>query len=104
MTMIKDEALNYFKIYKAEVENQLEKEIKCFTSNRGGEYFSIEFNLFRAEHGIIHERTTRYSPQSNKVAKRKNCTLIDLANTMLDTAGLSKAWWGGFIDFMSCPK
>jgi hypothetical protein len=30
--------------------------------------------------------------------------LIDLANTMLDTAGLSKAWWGGFIDFMSCPK
>jgi hypothetical protein len=36
----KDEALNYFKIYKAEVENQLEKKIKRFRSDRGGEYFS----------------------------------------------------------------
>jgi hypothetical protein len=31
--------------------------------------------------------------------------LTDLVNSILDTAGLSKAWWrGGFIDFMSCPK
>jgi hypothetical protein len=42
----KDEALNCFKIYKTEVENQLEKKIKIFRSDRGGEYFSNEFNLF----------------------------------------------------------
>jgi len=35
----KDEALHYFKIYKAEVENQLEKKIKRVRSDRGGEYF-----------------------------------------------------------------
>jgi hypothetical protein len=29
----KDDALNYFKIYKAEVENQLEKKIKRFRSD-----------------------------------------------------------------------
>jgi transposase InsO family protein len=87
----KDEALNCFKTYKAEAENQLENMIKCFRSNHGGEYFSNEFDLFCVEHGIIHERTPSYSPQSNGVAKRKNCTLTDLANSMLDTAGLSKA-------------
>jgi hypothetical protein len=32
----KDETLNYFKIYKAEVENQLEKKIKQLRSNHGG--------------------------------------------------------------------
>ena len=102
----KDEALNYFKMYKAEVETQLEKKIKRIRSDRGGEYFSNEFNLFYAEYGLIHERTPPYSPQSNGIAERKNRTLTDLVNSMLDTAGLSKAWWGGggFIDIMSCPK
>ena len=40
----KDEALNYFKIFKAEVETQLEKKIKILRSDRGGEYFSNDFD------------------------------------------------------------
>jgi transposase InsO family protein len=67
----KDEALDFFKIYKAEVENQLERKIKRLRSDHGGEYFSNEFNLFCLEHGIIHERTPPNSPQSNGIAKRK---------------------------------
>ena len=58
-------------IYMAEVENQLEKKIKRVRLDRGGEYFSNEFDSFCAEHGIIHERTSPYSPQSNGVAERK---------------------------------
>ena len=88
----KDEALHYFKIYKAKVENQLERKIKRVRSDHGGEYFSNLFTLFCEEHGIIHERTSPYSPQSNGIAERKNCTLTDLVNDMLDTAGLSKKW------------
>ena len=42
----KDEALHYIKIYKEEVENQLEKKIKRVRSDRGGEYFSNEFDFF----------------------------------------------------------
>jgi transposase InsO family protein len=90
----KDEALNYFKIYKAEAENQLDLKIKRLRSDRGGEYFSNEFDVFCMEHGIIHERMPPYSPQSNGVAERKNRTLTDLVNAMLDTSGLSKEWWG----------
>jgi transposase InsO family protein len=92
----KDKTLNCFKTYNAEVENQLEKKIKCFRSNHGGEYFSNEFDLFCAKHGVIHERMPPYSLQSNGVAERKNHTLTDLVNSMLDTVGLSKAWWGQF--------
>jgi transposase InsO family protein len=90
----KDDALNCLKTYKAEVENKLEKKIKRFRSDHGGEYFSNEFDLFCAEYDIIHERTPPYSPQSNEIAERKNRTLTDLVNSMLETAGLSKAWWG----------
>jgi hypothetical protein len=42
----KDEALNCLKTYKAEHENQIDKKIKCFRSDHGGEYFSNDFNLF----------------------------------------------------------
>jgi hypothetical protein len=49
------------------------------------------------EHGIIHERTPPYSPQSNGITKRKNRTLTELVNAMLDTARLSKEWWGEAI-------
>jgi transposase InsO family protein len=93
----KDEALHYFKIYKAEVENQLERKIKRLLSDRGGEYFSNDFSEFCVEHSIIHERTPPYSPQSNGIAERKNRTLTDLVNAMLDTVGLSEEWWGEAI-------
>jgi transposase InsO family protein len=88
----KDEMLDYIKIYKAEVENQLERKIKHLRLDRGGEYFPILFDEFCAEHGIIHERIAPYSPESNGIAERKNRMLTDLVNAMLDTTGLSKAW------------
>jgi len=58
----KDEALYYFKTYKDEVENQLERKIKYLRSDHGGEYFSNNFSIFCIEHGIIHERTPTCSP------------------------------------------
>jgi transposase InsO family protein len=88
----KDEALDYFKIFKAEAENKLERKIKRLMSGHGGEYFPILFDEFCAEHGIIHERTPPYSPESNGIAERKNHTLTDLVTAMLDTLGLPKAW------------
>jgi transposase InsO family protein len=93
----KYEALHYFKIYKAEVENQLERKIKHLRSDRGGEYFSNTFDTFCEEHDIVHERTPPYSHQSNGIAEGKNRTLTDLVNAMLETAGLSKEWWSEAI-------
>ena len=93
----KDEALNYFRIYKAEVENQLEKKIKRLRDDRGGEYISNDFSNFCSEHGIIHEFTPPYSPQSNGVAERKNRSLTDLVNALLESANMPKMWWGEAI-------
>jgi hypothetical protein len=59
--------------------------------------FRVIFLIFCVEHGINQERTPPYSPQSNGVPERKNHTLTDLVNTMLETSGLSKEWWGEAI-------
>jgi len=68
----KDETLDYFKIYKAEVENQLERKIKSLRSDRDGDYFLILFDELCEEHGIIHESTPPYSPESIGIAIRKS--------------------------------
>jgi hypothetical protein len=58
----------------AEVENQLEKNIKCFRY-RGREYFSIEFDLLCVEHDIIHDRMLSYSPNQTSLARERTTLL-----------------------------
>jgi hypothetical protein len=58
----KVKVFTYFKTYKAEVENQLERKIKRLRSDRDAEYFSNVFDEFYMEHGIIHKRTPPFSP------------------------------------------
>jgi hypothetical protein len=67
----KDEALDYFKIYKAKDENQLEIKIKRLRPDRGGAFFPKVFDDFYAEHGIIHERTPPHSLESNMIVESK---------------------------------
>jgi transposase InsO family protein len=64
----KDDAFNSFKTYKAEVENQLSTTIKVLRSDRGGEYFSAEFDAYCEEYGIIHECSAPCTPQQNGMA------------------------------------
>ena len=90
----KDEALNSFKTYKAEVENQLEKKIKVIRSDRGGEYESATFSDFCAQYGIVHQTTAPYTPEQNGVAERKNRTLREMINSMLNSSGLPHNLWG----------
>ena len=87
----KDEALDKFKIYKTEVELQLDLKIKKLRTDRGGEYFDPSY--FKSI-GIIHETTPPYTPQSNGVAERKNRTLKEMVNSMLSNSGLSDGFWG----------
>ena len=73
----KAEALESFIHYKKEVENQLNKKIKVFRSDRGGEYES-PFGEFCSQHGIVHQTTAPYSPQQNGIVERKNRTLKEM--------------------------
>ncbi|XXG71992.1 hypothetical protein AAC387_Pa07g1189 [Persea americana] len=80
-----------FKTFKAEVENQLNKRIKCVRSDRGGEYYGRydgsgeqrpePFAKFLEECGIVPQYTMPGSPSMNGVVERRNRTLKDMVKT-----------------------
>ncbi|GJY27989.1 retrotransposon protein, putative, ty1-copia subclass [Tanacetum coccineum] len=77
-----------------EVENQLGKKIKAIRSNRGGEYMSHEFVNHMKSCGIVSQLTPPYTPQHNGVSKRRNQTLLDMVQCMMNLTTLLKSFWG----------
>ena len=87
----KDEALDTFKVFKVEVENQCGKHIKIVRSDKGGEYYGkyivngqapIAFAKFFQENGIVAHYNMFGSPNQNGVVERRNRTLMDMVRSM----------------------
>ena len=97
----KDVVIEKFVLYKNKVENQLNKKIKVPRSDRCGEYESPFVDVC-AQHRIIHETITPYSPQSNGVVELKNHTLKEIMNAMLISFGLPQNMWGEAIFHLLC--
>ncbi|KAK8999056.1 hypothetical protein V6N11_070234 [Hibiscus sabdariffa] len=74
----KSEALEKFKEFKNEVQNQHGKSIKALRSDRGGEYLSQDFDELLKECGIVSQLTPPGTPQWNGVSERRNQTLLDM--------------------------
>ena len=49
--------------FKAVVENQLDRKIKRFKSDRDGEYSTKTLQDFCEKNGIIHEVSAPYTPK-----------------------------------------
>ena len=64
----KADVFSTFKVFKARVELEAEKKIKCLRIDNGGEYTSDEFENFCKEEGIKKQFTVPYTPQQNGVA------------------------------------
>jgi len=80
----KSEAFASFKEYKALVEKQQGKVIRKLRTDRGGEYTSSEYCHLLQQEGIEIQRTTPYTPQSNRVSERANRTIIGTTCALLD--------------------
>ena len=89
----KSDTFTYFKEFMAEAEKQSGKFVKVLRSDGGGEYDSREFVDFCKQHGIKKQTTTRYTPQQNGVAERKNRTIMNMARSLLTERKLSKDYW-----------
>ncbi|GJZ97609.1 retrovirus-related pol polyprotein from transposon TNT 1-94 [Tanacetum coccineum] len=94
----KSDVFEVFKVYKARVELDSGKKIKCLRTDNGGEYTGDEFDTFCRQEGIKRQFTTAYTPQQNGVAERMNRTLLERARAMLATASLGKSFWAEAVN------
>src|SRR5208337_3778013 len=89
----KDEVFTIFKGFKAHLEKKLSWKIKILHMDSGGEYISLEMKDFLDEEGIVYEKTTLYSPQSNGIAERFNRTLLEGERALSFTANIPSTLW-----------
>ncbi|KAK9025215.1 hypothetical protein V6N11_065111 [Hibiscus sabdariffa] len=94
----KSEALEKFKEFKNEVQNQHGKSIKALRSDRGGEYLSQDFDELLKECGIVSQLTPPGTPQWNGVSERRNRTLLDMVRSMMSHTDLPTSFWGYAVE------
>ncbi|KAK8701527.1 hypothetical protein V6N13_019914 [Hibiscus sabdariffa] len=94
----KSEALERFKEFKNEVQNQHGKSIKALRSDRGGEYLSQDFDELLKECGIVSQLTPPGTPQWNGVSERRNRTLLDMVRSMMSHSDLLISFWGHALE------
>ena len=89
----KDEVLELFVKWKANLERSTGRKVKILRSDNGGEYKSDPFLQLCLDEDIERHFTVRETPQQNGVAERMNRTLLEKVWCMLSNAGLSKKFW-----------
>ena len=75
------------------VENAIEKRLKCFSLDNGGEYCSKAFDGYCSYHGIHREKTILVTPQENGMSKRMNRTIMEHARSMRLHVGFPLNFW-----------
>jgi transposase InsO family protein len=94
----KSEVVDIFKSFVKRCQNEFETTIKKVRSDNGSEFKNTRIDEFCDEHGIQHQFSAKYTPQSNGIVERKNRTLIDMARSMLSEYNVSHSFWAEAIN------
>nr|GEV66732.1 hypothetical protein [Tanacetum cinerariifolium] len=89
----KDEATPIITTFLTGIENQLSLKVKVIRSDNGTEFKNSDLNQFCGLKEIKREFSVPRTPQQNKIAERKNRTLIEVARTMLEDLLLPIPFW-----------
>jgi hypothetical protein len=79
--------------YKALVEKKSGHQLQRLRTYNGGEYVNNQFTSYCTTQGIQMQHIVPYTPQQNGVVERKNHTLKEMANCMIQSKGLSLKYW-----------
>ncbi|GJY14842.1 putative ribonuclease H-like domain-containing protein [Tanacetum coccineum] len=79
----KDETSGILKSFITGIENLVDHKVKVIRCDNGTEFKNKEMNQFCEKNGILKQYSAARTPQQNRVAERRNRTLIEAAKTML---------------------
>nr|GEU69218.1 hypothetical protein [Tanacetum cinerariifolium] len=94
----KDETSTILKTIITGIENQINLKVKIIRSDNRTKFKNQDLNWFFGMKGIKREFSVARTPQHNKIAKRKNMTLIEAARTMLADSLLPIPFWAKAVN------
>lgn len=94
----KNEVIDKFIEFKALVENQTDRKIKCIRSDNGGEFCNNAFKSILKKSGIEHQTTVPKTPQQNGVSERYNRTIMEKVRSMIDEANSDSRLWAEAVN------
>ncbi|GJU59830.1 putative ribonuclease H-like domain-containing protein [Tanacetum coccineum] len=94
----KDETSGILKTFITGIENQINHKVKIIICDNGTEFKNNDMNQFCRMKGIKREFSIARTPQQNRVAERKNRTLIEAARTMLADSLLPTTFWAEAVN------
>ncbi|GJY06281.1 putative ribonuclease H-like domain-containing protein [Tanacetum coccineum] len=94
----KDETSGILKTFITGIENQINHKVKIIRCDNGTEFKNNDMNQFCGMKGIKREFSVARTPQQNRVAERKNRTLIEAARTMLADSLLPTTFWAEAVN------
>jgi transposase InsO family protein len=92
---LKSEVFDKFLAYKALVEKKYGHQLQRLRTDNGGEYVNNKFPSCYTAHGIQMQHIVPYASQQNGFVERKNRTIKEMANCMIQSKGLSIHYWVG---------
>ena len=63
-------------------------------TNNGGEFTSVAFEEYCAEHSVERQHTAPYTPRHNGVVEQRNQTVVTMACSMLKSQNMPAMFWG----------
>nr|GEU50537.1 hypothetical protein [Tanacetum cinerariifolium] len=93
-----DETTPILKDFIRQAKNQFNHKVKTIRSDNGTEFKNQDLIESYGLKGIKMEYSNAKTPQQNKVAERKNMTLIEAARTMLADSFLPTRFWAETVN------
>nr|GEU86705.1 hypothetical protein [Tanacetum cinerariifolium] len=94
----KNETSGILKAFITGIENLIDHKVKIIRCDNETEFKNKEINRFCEKKGIKREFSVARTPQQNRVAERKNKTLIEAARTMPADSKLPTTFWAEAVN------
>nr|GEY27192.1 hypothetical protein [Tanacetum cinerariifolium] len=94
----KNETTPILKDFIRQAKNQFNHKVKTIRSDNGTKFKNHDFIEFYGLKGIKRQYSNAKTPQQNRVAERKNRTVIEATRTMLADSFLPTTFWAELVN------
>nr|GEV05325.1 hypothetical protein [Tanacetum cinerariifolium] len=89
----KDETTGILKFFITRIENLVDRKVKVIRCDNGTEFKKRKMNQFYKMKGILRQFSVTRTLQQNRVAEKRNMTLLEATRTMLAESKLPTTFW-----------